>query len=110
MDREIWRATVSGPTELDMTEQTHLGHLFCRHQPSPTQLNYRLRPQFVGPAASASRVMVTEEEALSPPAGKIESGPWVSRYLACGVQGCKGLQSHSLPQIPAGVPGPSAGL
>ena len=110
MDRGIWRATVPGPTELDTTEQTHLGHLFCRHQPSPTQLNYRLHPQFVGPAASASPVMVTEVEALSLPAGKIQSGPWVSRYLACGVRGCKGLQSHSLPQIPPGMPGTSAGL
>ena len=54
MDKGICRATVPGATESDTPERTHLVPLFCQHQPPPTQLSYRLRPQFVGPAASAS--------------------------------------------------------
>ena len=48
--------------------------------------------------------MVTEVEALSLPAGKIQGGPWVSRYLACGVEGCGGGKGYRVTASPKSHP------
>ena len=48
--------------------------------------------------------MVTEAEALFLPAGKIQSGPWMSRCLACGSEGCGGGKGYRVTASPRSHP------